>query len=434
MGFRGKLWHHRDFNRLWFSDTVSQIGNQFTIIALPIIAVGILGANGTEIAILYALQTLSFPLLGVFVGVWADRFRKQRIMVICNFGRMASLASIPFAFFFARNFFSINLLYLVGLTTGIFTVFFDISYQAYLPILIDKSDLIEGNQKLQTSQAGGQLGGRTVAGALYSLVGGPLTIAGDALGYLASALSLASIRKKESRPEASSKSTSGFFREMKEGIHVVIRNSTLSHITGCTGTSNLGTSIAGPAFTFFVLSPVFLNLISSPALYSGFNAIGLVGFLGGVLFTRIITRRLGVGLTLAVAIGSSFLGMLFVLVPQGNIFVEFVLLSLISFGTSLLIAPYNINQISLRQAITPNRLQGRMNATIRTIVWGTIPLGSLIGGLLLEPNVLGITNTILLGFAIAGAAFLWIVIGPVIKIKKQPEPLKEEDDQGGVNS
>ena len=424
---KGRLWYHRDFTRLWFSDTVSQVGNQFTQIALPLIAVGILGANGSQISIIRGLETISFPILGLFVGVWADRFRKRRIMVICNLARMAILASIPLTFFFARNYFSINLFYIVGLTTGLFTVFFDICYQAYLPILIDKSDLIEGNQKLQTSAAGAQLAGPTLAGALYAVVGGPLTILGDALGYLASALSLSSIRKKEPRTRESG--TPDFFREMKEGIRVVLDNPILRYIAGSTGTSNLGTSIAFPAVTFFVLSSLFLNFESSPALFGAYNAIGFFGFLVGVLLATTITRKLGgVGPTLAVSIGSAFVGMTFVLVPRGNILIEFVLLSLISFASSLLVAPYNIDQISLRQAITPNRLQGRMNATIRTIVWGTIPLGSFAGAFLQQPNVLGITNTILLGFAIAGASFLWIVVGPVIRIKTQPDPLKESDE------
>jgi Na+/melibiose symporter-like transporter len=427
---KGRLWHHRDFNRLWFSDTVSQIGNQFTQVALPLVAILILNVNGTQIAILRALETLSFPLLALFVGVWADRFRKQRIMVICNFGRMALLGSIPLTYYLLRSVFTINLFYLVALLTGIFTVFFDISYQAYLPVLVDKSDLIEGNQKLQTSQAGAQVVGPTVAGTLYALVGGPLTIAGDAIGYFVSALSLASIRKKEPRPPKTPGATPNFSREMKEGIHVVLKNRTLSCIAGSTGTSNLGSSILQPALIFFIISPLYLNMGSRPVLYGAFNAIGTAGFLVGVLITTVLTRKLGgVGKTLAISIGSAFVAMSYVFIPRGNLILEFALLSVVSFVSVLLIAPYNINQISLRQAITPNRLQGRMNATMRTIVWGTIPLGALIGGVLLEPNVLGIVNTIVLGSVIAGSAFLWIVMGPVIKIKTQPQPLKEEEEE-----
>jgi MFS family permease len=191
----GRLWSHRDFNRLWFSDTVSQIGNQFTSLALPILAVLSLHAGAFEIGLLMALQTLFFPILGLFVGVWADRLRKRPIMVVCNLGRMAGLASIPLAFFLSSL--ALYQLYAVAAVNGVFTVFFEICYQSYLPVLIDREDLVEGNSKLQTSASGAQVVGPAVAGFVYQLVGGAITIAVDAIGYLISALSLMSIRKRE---------------------------------------------------------------------------------------------------------------------------------------------------------------------------------------------------------------------------------------------
>jgi MFS family permease len=468
---KGNLWHHRDFTRLWFSDTVSQFGNQFTQIALPLIAVSVLRASATQVAILIGLQTLSFPVLGMFVGVWADRMRKRRIMVTCNFGRMATLASIPLAFFLDHALFSIYLLFVVGLVNGIFTVFFDISYQAYLPFLIDKSDLIEGNQKLQISSSGAQLAGPSLAGFVYGIIGGPLSILADAFGYLASALSLSSIRKEEPKKEKSSKSGGAeatgspseeeeeeegegggggflrgdasietasrerdrpsFFREMREGARVVFDNPVLWTIAGTTGTSNLGTSIAAPALLYFILSATFLHF--SSIFYGALNTVGSAGFFVGVLLTSHLTKKLGgVGRALAIAIAASLLGMADVLAPRDNVYLAFGLLASISFVSGVFLPVYNINQISLRQAIVPNRLQGRMNATMRTIVWGTIPLGAFIGGVLVHPEVLGITYTILLGYAIAGAAFAWIALGPVVKVKTQPKPLPEDTVEEAV--
>ncbi len=432
----GRLWHHRDFLRFWFSDTVSQVGNQFTNVAMPLIAVKVLGASPIELGIIGALAILPFPVLGLFVGVWADRFRKRRIMTICNLGRMVTLALIPEAFFFAQQLFSIYLLYLVVLVNGIFTVFFDISYQAYLPILIDKTDLIEGNSKLQISASGAQIGGPSLGGFVYSIVGGPLSILADAVGYLASALSLASIKKDEPKKPKEQKLSvrmaqnggqedkQGFFQEMKEGIHSVFDSPILRRIAGATATSNLGTSIAGPAIAFFLLNRNFLNF--TPFQFGLLGTAGSVGFLVGVLLTMRITKRLGVGPTLAVSIAFGFLTMAYVLAPRNDLSTAFGVLAFLSFVFGIFIPSYNINQISLRQAITPNRLQGRMNATIRTIVWGTMPIGQIIGGILGDPSVLGVIDTILVGGAVAGLACLWIILGPVLKIKTQPEPLKED--------
>ena len=224
----GRLWSHRDFNRLWFSDTVSQIGNQFTNLTLPILAVLSLHAGAFEIGLLMALQTLFFPILGLFVGVWADRLKKRPIMIVCNLGRMAGLASIPLAFFLSSL--TLYQLYAVAAVNGIFTVFFEISYQSYLPVLIDREDLVEGNSKLQTSASGAQVVGPALAGFVYQLVGGAITIAVDAIGYLISGLSLISIRKREAKPESNSPTGHpDFLEEMKEGIRTVFDNPPLAN-------------------------------------------------------------------------------------------------------------------------------------------------------------------------------------------------------------
>jgi MFS family permease len=190
----GNLWRHRDFTRLWFSETVTEVGNTFTQVALPILADIGLGAGALQLGILIALERIPFPVLGLFVGVWADRFQKRNIMIICNVGRMASLASIPIAY--ALGFLSLNQLYIVGLANGIFQVFFDISYQAYLPNLIPQGDLIEGNSKLQISSSGAQLGGPSLAGFVAQLIGAAYAIGADAAGYFTSVIALLDIKKK----------------------------------------------------------------------------------------------------------------------------------------------------------------------------------------------------------------------------------------------
>jgi len=410
--FSGRLWSHRDFKRLWFSDTVSQFGNQFTGLALPILAVLSLNASAFDLGLLLALQTIPFPTLGLFVGVWADRLRKRPIMVTCNLGRMATLASIPIAYFL--NALTLYQLFVVAAVNGIFTVFFEITYQSYLPVLIDRVDLVEGNAKLQASASGAQVVGPGIAGIVYQFIGGALTIAVDAAGYLASALALFSIRKNEQKPivDAQPNHKSGFFVEMKEGVGIVFRHSLLWRLMSCTATANFGGAIGGAVFVIFLLN----MLKFSPALIGIVGTVGAVGFFLGTIFSPNITKRIGLGPSIALSIVVSVVNVLSPLALYGA---AFPIIAGIGFVTGLALPVYNINQVSLRQTIVPDRLQGRMNATFRTVNWGTLPAGSIIGGL--PGTYLGIVPTILIGGAIAGLAVLWVIAGEVIGLKEIPK-------------
>jgi len=414
LGLSGNLWHHRDFARFWLSDTVTQFGNQFSGFALPVLAVLSLNATTLDIGIITALAIVPYPLLGLFVGVWADRLRKRRIMVACNLGRMVTLASVPVSFVLKTL--SLTQLFAVALVAGVFSVFFDISYQAYLPILVDRKDLVEGNQKLQLSASGAQVAGPGIAGFVYQLIGGAFTVAVDAIGYLASAVVLLFVRKDEPpKVRREGDPSPDFFVEMKEGLDVVLGNRYLRMIAGCTATSNFGMYMVQTVLVIFALRMLHF----STSEYGIVLSIGALGFLAGVLVVNRLTMKLGLGPVLALSI---MLPAVYVLSPLALLGYPFLVLSAVTFVVGLSVPAYNVNQISLRQAITPDRLQGRMNATVRTIVWGTIPLGSLVGGTL--GVAIGVVNTIYVGSAIAGLACAWILLGPVLKLKRQPEPVE----------
>jgi len=359
-----------------------------------------------------ALQTLFFPILGLFVGVWADRLRKRPIMVVCNLGRMAGLASIPLAFFLSSL--TLYQLYAVAAVNGIFTVFFEVSYQSYLPVLIDREDLVEGNSKLQTSASGAQVVGPALAGFVYHLVGGAITIAVDAIGYLISGLSLISIRKREAKPESNSPTGHpDFLEEMKEGIRTVFDNPPLWRITACTATSNFGSAMVGDVFVIFLL-----NILSfSPVLIGLLDTVGAVGFLLGTIVTPVVTKRLGLGRAIAIPAGIMVINIATLLAIYGY---AFLIVGAIGLITGIVLPICNINQVSLRETIAPDRVQGRMNATVRTINWGTMPVGAMIGGTL--GSTVGIIGTILVGGALQGAAVLWIVSKHVIRLKEMSKP------------
>ena len=409
---RGKLWRHPDFLKLWAGESVSVFGSQVTVLAVPTVAILILHAGPFQVGILSALEFLAFPTLGLVAGVYADRLRRRPIMIICDIGRALALGSIPVAF--VLNLLTLEQLYFVALLTGIFTVFFDVSYQSYLPALVDRPNLIEGNTKLEITRSTAQVAGPAVAGFLIQLIGGAKAVAVDAVSFFLSALALASITKPEPEPRPSTASgASGFIPEMREGIDVVFRNPILWRIAACTATTNLGSNMVfGAVFLVFAYRQLHL----SAGVVGVVFALSSVGALAGAFLAGWVARTLGIGPTLGVMVIVGGLALL--ATPLALVGVPAVILATTGFIEGLTIPIYNINQVSLRQAITPDRVQGRMNATMRTIVWGTIPLGAFIGGIL--GTSIGLVQTIVLGGILSTLAASWIVLGPVIRLREQP--------------
>jgi MFS family permease len=396
--------------RLWTSETIGAFGRQVTGLALPTVAILSLKAGPTEMGILNGLGFIAFPILGLIVGVWADRWRRRPIMIVANVGRMIALGSIPIAFILGL----LNLyqMYVVAGVVGVFTVFFDVSYQSYLPSLIERDDLVEGNSKLETSQSAAQVAGPSIAGVLIQLVGAAQAVAVDALAFLTSAFFIFSIRKKEVKAEASGQDPD-FIRELKEGARVVTGSPILRRIAACTATFNFGSQFF---YTVFLLY-VYNELQISPGIVGLVFSVGAVGVLLGAILAARIAKMVGIGPVIALSTFVGGLGLFAILlVPNGPAVPILIAMQLV---TGFTVPLYNINQVSLRQAITPDRLQGRMNATIRTIVWGTIPLGAFIGGLL--GAEIGIFSTMLTGAVLTTLSVIPVAFGPVFSLREIPK-------------
>lgn len=414
MAFKGKLWNHRDFLKFWTGDTITQFTGQISGLALGVVAVDTLLVTGFQLGIIDALGFIAFPTMGLFVGVWMDRMRRKPVMILMNFIQVATLGSVPLAFAFGLL--NVYQLYVVSLVMGITTLFYDVAYQSYLPSLVEKEDVVEGNQKLQTSASASGVVGPSVASILMQLVGAATAVTADAVGTFAASFALIWIRKPEPQPKPNAADGKrDFFGEMKEGIHVITGNSLLWTQAGCTGTWNLGSNIFNVAVLIYALR--VLNI--SKGVIGIVFTIGAAGFLTGVLIQSRVTAALGFGRSIAISTASSF-GFLIVLLAHGTFAVP--VLGAAFFVTTLGVPIYNINQVSLRQIITPNRLQGRMNATMRTIVWGTIPAGALLGGAIV--TTLGVVPAIIIGSLISGGAALWILLGPIVRLQKQPAPVE----------
>lgn len=409
--FGGRLWRDGEFLKLWSGQAISEVGSQVSLLALPTVAILVLGASPFQVGLLAACEGLAFPVLGLVAGVYVDRLRRRPIMIVCDVGRLLALASVPIAF--ALDVLSMGQLYAVALIIGVGTVFFDVSYQSYLPALIPRADLIEGNTKLQVTGSVAQMAGPALGGFLIQLLGPARAVAADAASFLISVVSLIWIRRPEPSPAPASESgRRGFFAEMWEGIQVVFGSPTIWKIAGSTSTSNLGSNLFFAVFLIFLYRSLHLN----PGTVGVIFAAGAVGGLLGALTAAWIPRRIGLGPTLFVTILLG--GLSLILVPLAQFGFAIPLLFASMFVGSFVNPVYNINQVSLRQAITPDRVQGRMNATVRTIIWGTNPIGAFIGGII--GSTYGILPALYAGIAVSLCAGFWILLGP-IRLRVQPD-------------
>jgi predicted MFS family arabinose efflux permease len=293
-------------------------------------------------------------------------------------------------------------------------VFFDVADQSYLPVLVHRQHLVEGNSKLEMSRSVAQITGPGVAGALVQLVTAPLAVAVDAASFVASVIFLLFIRISEPPPVQRADGPGSIWGELREGLAVVLGNPLLRSIAGCTGTSNL---FSNAMFAVYVLY-VTRQLGIGPALLGLILAAAGPGALVGALVAGKIAARFGLGITI---IGSAFIGAaanLLVPLASGPTVLLAGTLMLSQFIGGVSNPVYNINQISLRQAITPDRVQGRMNASMRFLVWGTIPIGALLGGALGE--TVGLWPTLAVVSVCSLLAPLWIVFSPVRTLRVQP--------------
>jgi MFS family permease len=410
---RGGLWRHPDFLRLWSAQTLSQFGSQISALALPLAAILVLDASAFEVAVLGTVEFLPFLLFALPAGVWVDRLHRKPILVLGDAGRAVLLASIPVAYAFDAL--TIWQLYVVGFCVGVCTVFFDVAYQSYLPSLVERSSLVEGNSKLEISRSAAQLAGPGLAGALIGAITAPYAILLDALSFVGSAGLLLRIRSSEELPEPAV--TPSMRREILEGLAYVLGHTFWRPLAITVATSNFFSTLA---FAIFLVYAVRSLDLSAEAI--GFTlAVSNVGWLLGAVAAGRVSERLGVGRTL---VGSTLLfGPSLLLIPAApqSQPIPFIVagLMLATFGGIV----FNVTGLSFQQAVTPDRMLGRLIATRRFIVWGVIPLGSLTGGVL--ASVIGLRPTLWVGAIGGSLSFLPILLSPVRSIGRMEDAVRK---------
>ena len=356
----GDLWRHGDFLRLWSAQTISQFGSQVSQLALPLVAILVLDASAFEVALLSTVEFLPFLFFALPAGVWVDRLRRKPILVLGDLGRAAALASVPAAYAFDAL--TIWQLYAVGFLVGVGTVFFDVAYQSYLPSLVDRSRLVDGNSKLEVSRSGAALAGPGLAGVLIGAITAPYAILVDALSFIGSAALIVRIRRPEILPELTEKPS--MRRELVEGLRYLLGHRFWRPLALTVAVSNFFNTLA---FSIFLVYAV-RDLELSATVIGLVLGIGNVGWLLGAVAANRLSARLGVGPTL---VGSSLVfGPALLLVPAApqSQPTPFLVAALILASFAGIV--FNVTGLSFQQAVTPDRLLGRLNATRRFIVWG----------------------------------------------------------------
>lgn len=410
------IWRQPDFAWLWAAHSISELGTHISALALPLIAATALAASAFEVGLLAALGWLPFLLVGLVAGVWADRMRRRPILVAADLGRAGLFLLIPLAS--ALGVLGMPVLYAVALLAGTLTVFFVVANQAYLPTVVERAQLMEANGKIQATASAAQIVGPAIGGLLIRVLGAPLAVAVDAVSFLASAACLGRIRRPEPMPEPHP-DVRGFRAETAEGFRMIRSSDTLRALALSSATVQLGGYVFLAVYVLFMTRDLGL----------GAGEIGLVlstgglGALAGAVAAGPLSRRIGQGpaavLTLFLFGATGLLVPLAVLVPAWAL--PMVVAS--EFLQWMAIVAHEVSVVSLRQAIVPDRVAGRVNGTFRFLTQGLRPIASLLGGIL-GGTALGLAGTLVASELVMLVAFLWLLFSPV-RTMREPVPIPD---------
>lgn len=372
------LWQEPNFLRLWSGRTVSLLGSQVSLLALPLVAVTMLGATPFQMGLLTAAQSAPSLLIGPIAGAWIDRHRRRPVMLACDAGRGLLFMGIPAGALLGVL--RITYLYPLAFLTGALSLGFGVAAESYLPSLVGRERLIEANSKLELSRSAAELAGPAVAGYLVQLLTAPLAIAADACSFLASALAIWRI-EHDGETVASNLGTThlaghGLWREAYSALDWVMRHRLLRPLIGASGT------LAG--FNGMLEAVLILYLSRDLGLSASWLGItfsaGGAGFLLGITLAGAAARRWEPRFVLLA--GLALVGGSDLLIPlaHGGPKTVLPLLILAQFFFGLGLPIFNVNAVSLRQRETPDHLLGRVAAASRVLTNGLVPLGALLGG------------------------------------------------------
>jgi len=404
------LWRHRDFLRLWAAQAVSAFGSRITRVGLPIIAIASLGVPDSQIGVLAALQFAPGVLLAMFAGGVVERSRKRWLMVAADLARAALVASVAIAWWAGAL--TMPHIIAVGAGVGALTALFIISDRAYLPVLIGKRHLADGNAKLEITESIAEIGGPASAGILIDAIGAPLAMLADAASYLWSALFLGLIRTPEPPPSPDAPRGFDARRDLATGLRAIFGHRELRAVV----IAHIVWSVSGGFFMTLYTPFCLRDLHLTPTTLGAMVAVGGVGALFGATVANRLARRIGFGRTVILAAALSVACALFIPLARGPhvaILGFLIAHQLLSDGFSVIFA---IHAVTLRQTVLPDAVLGRANAAVHVVTNGVFPIAALTAGGLAD--AFGTRTAVWVGvlFGLAVPVFLL----PVRRLRELP--------------
>lgn len=407
---RAGLWRHRDFLRLWTGETVSLFGSEVTELALPLAAVLTLGADAGQLGLLGAVRFAPYLVFTLPAGVIADRVRRRPILVCANLGRALAIGLVPVLA--VLGILTFPLLLVVAFAVGVLTVFFDVTYVSYLPSVVCREHLVEGNSRLQASASAAAIGGPGLGGLLVELLTPPIALAVDAVSYLLSALTLASIRARETEPTADANASA--LEQVAEGFRLLSQHPALRGLAGVAGTYNLFSQWISVLFVLFAIQELGL----SPTTLGVVLSAGAAGALVGAVMADPVARWLGIGPALVLAVVLECVVMLPIGLVTGPLPIVLAVLVTVFAVNGCFVTMSSVHALAYRQAVAPHGMLGRISASYRIIGYGGIPLGAVLGGLAGE--TFGVRTGLVVGSIGLLAAAAFVLVSPLRDVRQLP--------------
>ncbi|AUS82030.1 MFS transporter [Actinoalloteichus sp. AHMU CJ021] len=410
------LWHNRDFLKFWVGETISLLGTQVTILALPLTAIHSLNATDSEVGVLRFVQLAPYLALALLLGIWIDRVRRWRVMLWSNLARMALIALIPLLHL--TDLLTVPALLVIACLIGVASVLFDLSWMSYVPTLVKSpKHYVEASSKMGISSSTADVAGPGIAGVVVAWLTAPIALLAQTGTYLLSVVSLMLIRTREPKPEVTTERRAS--RELKEGLAWVFGKPLLrwlAIIGFCCNFSMITT------WTMFLLYGTRTVGLDSTTLGLIFGTASIGGLIGAVVSRRVV-GRFPVGPTYFVAQTGLLLGPLLIVLASGPQPVMIGMFIASFFTTYFGLGIANVIIVALRQTLTPQSMMGRMTACFRTLLFGGGALGGLCAGLLAD--AIGARNALVVAAVGSAAVVVGLILSPVSRLRKMPDAVTE---------